>query len=234
MTQPNREAPSRADRATPPPTPPFGPIVPVVASDDSVDPPAGHTYLPKHTPTRQFAALFLVPVRPDEANVQQLKSLLETISQQTAAAMRGSPNPHALLPFQDLVSVHYARVLLIDHWAGLGPMLALATDYDGPEGEAACGEARAFELHLGELLRLQGGLNQLFRRCSGYAGSTAQLKPICSRIACAARPSSSERRAAAAIRSCGKPSCVGAWRRSWRSMPTKPTPRPCASSCADS
>lgn len=167
MNELNRDLPMRADHATPPP-PPIGPNGPfVVRRADGSKPPGPSAYpVPKSTPTLQFAALFLVPVMP--ASLSKLGVLLEEISKQTIDAMGGTPAAESILPLHSLRGVHYARLVVIEKWAGLGPMLAFATDYDGPEGDASCSEARAFKLHLDELLKLESGLAQVFQHCAGF------------------------------------------------------------------
>lgn len=105
----------------------------------------------------------------------RLTQLLEEVSSDTIAAMRGSPRKDALVPFQQLYGVHYARLVLFEH-AGLGPMLAFATDYDGPEGQPDCSEREAFEQHLCELGKLARGLDQVFACCKGHrAGQLTQF-----------------------------------------------------------
>jgi Dyp-type peroxidase family len=168
MNDLNNETPLRADLTTQPSA--HGLPLPYIAparTDDSGQP-TRQRRAPEVEPTRQFAALFLAPVNTGASNVSELKLLLETIAMQTSTSMRGEPDACALLPLHKLASVHYARLVLIEEWAGLGPMLVFATDYDGPAGVSNSDEASAFAHHLDELCELGDGLHRIFRHCSGY------------------------------------------------------------------
>ncbi|HET6339403.1 MAG TPA: Dyp-type peroxidase [Polyangiales bacterium] len=163
--------PLRAYHSTPPPPPMNSNGQSGFATADDSNRPLPNTLLPpKTTPTRQFAALFLVPVTPSADALSHLRALLEKISTETSAAMQGVPDPQPILPFHRIGSVHYARLVLLESRAGVGPMLALATDYDGPEGDETVGEAHAFELHIEQLLILAPGLDQIFQHCARYPG----------------------------------------------------------------
>jgi Dyp-type peroxidase family len=128
---------------------------------------------PRTTATRQFAAAFALPVVPGQANIDPLKKLLEEIAAQTTAAMRGQPDPQAILPFHALPAIHYARLVLIEDWPKFSPVLVLATDYDGLPGEAEWSEAAALDHHVQELSKLGGGLPRLLAHCKGSAGKSA-------------------------------------------------------------
>ncbi|HYQ43571.1 MAG TPA: Dyp-type peroxidase [Polyangiaceae bacterium] len=125
-------------------------------------------FSPRSTATRQFASLTLAPVVPNQ--LASLRSLLEQIGDETVQSMQGATlkqAPH--IPFKELATIHYARFVLLDAHDGIGPLLAFATDYDGPEGEDQCPESRAFANHLDELLAVAGtGLERVFAHCEGY------------------------------------------------------------------
>jgi Dyp-type peroxidase family len=128
---------------------------------------SGMATVPKTTATRQFTGLVLA--RLDPAQLEPLKKLLRKVAEQTTAQMQGRPNEDAIVPFNRLETIHYARFVLLEHDAALGPQLAFGTDYDGPEGDASCSERRALSLHLDELVREAGpGLEQIFGCCRGY------------------------------------------------------------------
>jgi Dyp-type peroxidase family len=120
---------------------------------------------PVSTPTRQFAGLVLAPVEPGKR--EQLVAVLDQVRRETIAAMRGRAPAQPLLPFQQLESLHYARLVLIDR-DQRPALLAFATDYDGPEGESACSESRAWQHHLEDLQSVSPGLERVFAHCVGY------------------------------------------------------------------
>ncbi len=121
----------------------------------------------KSTATRQFAGLVLVPVDPGQ--LERLRALLERVNLETIDTMQGRTPPSPIIPFRQLRSLHYARFVLLERDATLGPMLAFSTDYDGPEGEDSCGADRALELHLDELVReAESGLTQIFECCLDF------------------------------------------------------------------
>jgi len=129
---------------------------------------------PKSTATRQFASLTLAPVDPQK--IADLRSLLEQIGDETVRSMRGEAlGRPPLIPFEQLRTIHYARFVLLEPYGGIGPLLAFATDYDGPEGEDQCPERRAFARHLDELQTVAStGLERVFGHCAGYrAGECA-------------------------------------------------------------
>jgi Dyp-type peroxidase family len=122
---------------------------------------------PKSSATRQFAGLVFARVHPDK--LSELKGILADVSAQTNALMKGQPVAGAVVPFERLKTIHYARFVLLDHDAERGPQLAFGTDYDGPEGEDDCSDSRALRHHLDELEREAGpGLERIFRCCLGY------------------------------------------------------------------
>ncbi|HVZ34219.1 MAG TPA: hypothetical protein VG963_17450, partial [Polyangiaceae bacterium] len=120
---------------------------------------------PASTPTRQFAGLVLVPV--ESGKREQLVALLDQIRRETIAAMRGRAPAQPVLPFQQLESLHYARLVLIDR-EQQPALLAFSTDYDGPEGESGCSESRAWQHHLRDLQGVSAGLERVFAHCTGY------------------------------------------------------------------
>ena len=99
----------------------------------------------KTTATRQFAMLVLAPVDPGK--LAELKELLQEIGRETIAGMAGQPPSKPILSFKDIETVHYARFVLLDQNSRTGPMLAFATDYDGPEGDDKCSQSRAYRHH---------------------------------------------------------------------------------------
>jgi len=122
---------------------------------------------PKASATRQFAGLVFTRVDPDK--LVELKGILDEVGEQTIALMRGQPAVGALVPFDRLRAIHYARFVLLEHDTERGPQLAFGTDYDGPEGEDDCSESRALRFHLDELEREAGpGLQRIFSCCVGY------------------------------------------------------------------
>ena len=123
--------------------------------------------VPKTTATRQFAGLVFARVDPEK--LEALKSILREVGQQTIEQMQGRPQTNAIVPFDQLQSIHYARFVLLEHDPKMGPVLAFGTDYDGPEGEDGCSASRALRFHLDELERVAGpGLQRIFGCCSGY------------------------------------------------------------------
>jgi len=123
--------------------------------------------LPLTTPTRQFALLVLLPIKP--ARIDELRALLETIGKETIEVMRGRPPAEVTLPFQALTGLHYARFVIVDREPVTTPLLAFSTNYDGPEGESECPERKARSLHLDALLEGAGaGLARVFECCEGY------------------------------------------------------------------
>lgn len=130
-------------------------------------------YTPKETATRQFDGLVLVRVKPDR--LRALRELLTRLGEQTLARMEQRiAASEARLPFEELRTVHYARLALIDRdpsRAGeqTAPLLAFSTNFDGPEGEAECSRRRALELHVAELVREAGPvLEEVFDHCEGF------------------------------------------------------------------
>ena len=165
MTQPSPEPTTPASLLLRSPDLQFEPGV----SDDDREPSGAITspradYVPQSTATAQYACLVLAPVRPEAR--RELELLLARVSRETIAAMRGQPHADALVPFQRVSGLHYARFVLLDH-GGHGPLLAFATDYDGPEGEPRH-PRDAFDRHLSELQQLATGLEQIFACCKAY------------------------------------------------------------------
>jgi hypothetical protein len=136
---------------------------------------SGHVdAIPTVTATRQFAALFLLPVKRDAEALPALTARLAEINRETTAAMQlDSVAVSISLPFSELESVHYARLVLIESHGDLGPHLAFATDYDGPEGDPSVRESKAHAHHLAELTgnpRVLDGLDSVLRHCVDYPG----------------------------------------------------------------
>jgi Dyp-type peroxidase family len=142
----------------------------------------GGVYLPPTTPTRQFADLVLAPVQP--AKLKELSALLAEIGKHTKAQMKGAAFSPELSPFHAIKGLHFARFVLLgdklaeDHKetrTGLAirgqPLLAFATDYDGPEGEARCSHERARKAHQAELLKHEAFFARVFSHCEGYRES---------------------------------------------------------------
>jgi Dyp-type peroxidase family len=131
--------------------------------------------LPKPSATRQFAALTLAPVDPKQQAT--LQALLAQIDRETVHTMQGTSVADPIIPFHALGTVHYARFVLLEAHDGIGPLLAFATDYDGPEGDDSCSQRAAFEHHLEELLEhARPGLERVFACCVGYrAGDVARF-----------------------------------------------------------
>jgi Dyp-type peroxidase family len=104
----------------------------------------------------------------------ELERMLQKVDGQTIQLMRGWPVPDAIIPFDKLTTIHYARFVLLDPDETTGPaktepVLILSTNYDGPEGEDACTRSRALSHHVEELVRHAGdGLDQIFQCCQGY------------------------------------------------------------------
>jgi Dyp-type peroxidase family len=125
------------------------------------------TYLPSTTPTRQFAGLVLAPVLP--SMLGDLRKLLAEIGRETSDVMRGRPPANTLLPFHEIESIHYARLVLVEQPDATAPLLAFSTNYDGPEGESTCSAARARRTHIADLVRQAGpGLERVFACCQGF------------------------------------------------------------------
>ena len=74
---------------------------------------------PKTTATRQFAYLALVRVNEDDLDA--LRTRLKEIDVQTTAVMWGRTPKQVHLPFQNLITVHYARFVVIDNKRNGGP-----------------------------------------------------------------------------------------------------------------
>lgn len=122
---------------------------------------------PKTTATRQFAGLVLAEVAPEQ--LLTLRELLSAIGRETILSMQGKPPESPIVPFHRLATVHYARFVLIEHFAKSGPLLAFESNYDGPEGEDSCSEGRALSHHIADLLQNAGeGLERVFSCCRGY------------------------------------------------------------------
>jgi Dyp-type peroxidase family len=117
---------------------------------------------PSDTPTRQFADLVLAPVDPSQRAA--LCDLLRQINEQTKAVMRGAVPGATILPFEELSGLHFARFVVLDI-AGK-PWLALATDYDGPEGKSDCRHPEARARHFAQLAALPG-MRKVFAHCLG-------------------------------------------------------------------
>ena len=123
--------------------------------------------LPVKTATRQFAGLVLVPVIPER--LEALRDLLGLIAEQTTQAMKGGTVPNPIIDFAQLQTIHYARFVLLEKDVEVGPLLAFSTNYDGPEGKAACREPEALRFHTSELaLKAGAGLQRVFSCCRGY------------------------------------------------------------------
>jgi hypothetical protein len=123
--------------------------------------------LPKSSATRQFAALTLAPVDPKQKAA--LEALLAQIDRETVQTMQGASVPDPIIPFHALGTIHYARFVLLEAHDDIGPLLAFATDYDGPEGDDACSQRVAFEHHVKELVEhASRGLERVFACCVGY------------------------------------------------------------------
>jgi Dyp-type peroxidase family len=123
---------------------------------------------PTKTPTRQFAMLVLAPVDPKK--LAEAQELLREIGRETIAAMEGRPPVAPVLSFKDTATVHYARLVLLDQDSHTGPMLAFATDYDGPEGDDTCKQSTAYRLHVDDLVKhAHAGLDKVFQCCAGYS-----------------------------------------------------------------
>ena len=164
--------------SNPPPPPDAGvpgddiPIKPFGPSSSSASVQRASLGLPSEHATRQFDALFVLPVKPEAAEL--LRALLQSASQQNVAYMQNPQSKTAsLLPFAELDTLHYARLILLADEHGQGPRLVLATDFDGPEGQDKCTQAEAFQGHLRELAtsrKLAAGFDRLFQHCKGYRG----------------------------------------------------------------
>jgi len=129
----------------------------------------------KTTATRQFAMLVLAPVDPGK--LAQLKELLQEIGRETIAGMAGQPPSKPILSFKDIETVHYARFVLLDQNSRTEPMLAFATDYDGPEGDDKCGQSRAYRHHVEDLVHhAESGLDRIFQCCEGYRSGPGNLE----------------------------------------------------------
>ena len=119
------------------------------------------------TATRQFAFLNLAPI--DSSRLDSLRALLGRVGSQTVHAMQGEKVDDPIVPFEGLTTVHYARFVILDRDPKLEPRLAFATNYDGPEGEEACSERRAYRAHRDQLVQQAGaGLEQIYEHCRGY------------------------------------------------------------------
>ena len=126
-------------------------------------------------PTLQYAMTVVVPVEDDK--VAPLRSLLETISEQTVDRMRGGNSSTVLVPFHEVESLHYGRFLLVEKSSTHGDpaLLELSTNYDGPPGQSQWDEKRARADHLHELVdKTHNGLAQVFAHCQGYAGGSGK------------------------------------------------------------
>jgi Dyp-type peroxidase family len=130
-------------------------------------------YTPKETATRQFDGLVLVYVKA--GRLEGLRALLAQLGEQTTARMqRRLAAPEARLPFENLRTVHYARLVLVDRdpsrpREAMRPLLAFSTNFDGPEGEAECSRARALDHHVAELVReASPALEEIFDHCEGF------------------------------------------------------------------
>jgi Dyp-type peroxidase family len=126
---------------------------------------------PPPTATRQFGALVLVPIVPEKRAA--LGELLAAIDAETIASMQGRPPQQAIIPFHRLRSVHYARFAVIEPVQGERALLSFSTDYDGPEGDAGCSEAKAWQHHVDDLMAHAGaGLTRVLSCCEGFCPGT--------------------------------------------------------------
>ena len=129
---------------------------------------------PKTTATRQFPYFALARVK--KGALAALRTRLKEIDVQTTAVMRGQSQGQVVLPFQNLMTVHYARFVVIGGRQNDGPMLAFSTNYDGPEGDDSCSERTALKRHIEELVsEARTGLESVFQHCRGFRkGKLAQ------------------------------------------------------------
>jgi len=122
---------------------------------------------PPTAPTRQFAGFVSVPVI--EERRESLRALLAEIDAEASAVMQGRAPERAILPFHALRTVHYLRFVVVEPASEGRALLAFCTDYDGPEGDASCGEADAWHQHIDDLLaHAQAGLERVFAHCEGF------------------------------------------------------------------
>jgi Dyp-type peroxidase family len=141
------------------------------------NPPSFEGGPPPTTATRQFGALVLAPIAPEKRAA--LSALLAAIDAETIATMQGRPPENAIVPFHRLRSVHYARFVVIEpgsRASGIGgerALLSFSTDYDGPEGDAGCSEAKAWQHHVDDLTaQAREGLERVLSCCEGFRPGT--------------------------------------------------------------
>lgn len=129
---------------------------------------------PPSEPTRQFADLVLA--RVDPTKLVALRTLLEQVNLHTKEQMKGGRYALELSPFHAIEGLHFARFVLFGGGAVEGreedvfsgdPLLAFATDYDGPEGKPRCSRAEARTLHR-ESLAQHALFERVFSHCKGY------------------------------------------------------------------
>lgn len=124
------------------------------------------------TPTHQYAMAVVVPVKADQG--QRLRRRLRSINEETIAKMQGRPTPTAI-PFHEMESVHYARLVLIDESEQHDDpaFLVLSTNYDGAIGASQRNEERARAAHIDELVnKAYKGFDKVFACCEGYEGGS--------------------------------------------------------------
>jgi hypothetical protein len=109
--------------------------------------------------TYQVALTLLAPVKPGA--VDALRQVL--------AGMGKDPAGNAIIPLGKLITVHFARILLLEETrdlrgATIPPNLIWMSDADAP-----------LERHMEQLLDVAGeGLDQVFGHCDGYPGPDAR------------------------------------------------------------
>jgi hypothetical protein len=114
-----------------------------------------------------------MPVRGGSENA--LASILDGIDRETKARMKGEKvGSPPLVDFERMVSIHYARWVVMPNLAGDGQILALHAWYDGPIGDENCKEGVARAAHLREWTRVaRRGLDEVYSNCVGYPGASA-------------------------------------------------------------
>ena len=153
---------------------PFSTDAPLAAPDLSC--PDSASRLPS-APTRQYELLVVALVKDGE--VDALRRLLGRVRNETIEAMQGRPTGGELIPFHRLVTLHFARFVVIDAYEGEPAYLAFASNFDGLEGDDADDETGARERYLDELVGVaRPGLDQILRHCEGYSDgfTSAQMR----------------------------------------------------------
>jgi hypothetical protein len=126
-------------------------------------------------PTRQFALNVLVPITPGRAG--SLRGLLGRIGRETIAEMKGAFAPGALIAFDRIVSLHYARWVIFEDSKG-AELLAWSVHFDGPVG-VPCGKSEATRRHFEEWAAVaRPALDAIYAHCEGYPGPTASAEEV--------------------------------------------------------